>query len=80
MQPRHTKYADVHVEMFMLLAMRPVGDGLRRALEMNRKTVATNARVERLVTEVQVESELAAVIRTQLLREDRPPRTAVRSR
>src|SRR5438552_3398511 len=63
MQSRHINYADVHVEMFMLLAMRPVGDRLRRAFEMNRETVAANACVERLVVEVQVESELLAVIR-----------------
>ena len=63
MQSRHANYADVHVEMFMLLAMRPVSDRLRRAFEMNSKTVTTDAGIERLVAEVQVESELLLVIR-----------------
>jgi hypothetical protein len=63
MQACSANDANVDVEMFMLLAMRPVGDRLRRAFEMNRETVATNAGVERLVAEVQVESELPAVIR-----------------
>src|SRR6185295_1383738 len=63
MQSRHANYTDVHVEMFMLLAMRPVGDRLRRAFEMNSKPVTTDAGIERLVAEVQVESELLLVIR-----------------
>jgi hypothetical protein len=60
--------ANVGVEMFMLLAMRSVGDRLRRALEMYRESIATDARVERLVAEVQVKSELAAVIRNRCLK------------
>src|SRR5881397_3978215 len=63
MQSRHANYIDVRVEMFMLLAIRPVGDRLRRAFEMNSKTVTTDAGIERLVAEVQVESKLVAVIR-----------------
>src|SRR5688572_27252527 len=62
MQSRHANYAYVDVEMFMLLAMRPVRDRLRRAFKMNSKTVTTDAGIKRLVAEVQVESELLLVI------------------
>src|SRR5688572_6186610 len=62
MQSRHANYPYVNVEMFMLLAMRPVSDRLRRAFQMNSKTVTTDAGIERLVAEVQFESELLLVI------------------
>ena len=42
--------------MLMLLAMRSVGDRLRRAFEMYRESVATDARVERLIAKVQVKA------------------------
>src|SRR5215471_21493400 len=51
--------------MFVLLAVRPIGERFRRALEMNREAVAADARVERLIAEVQVEPEPAAVIRNR---------------
>src|SRR5439155_26740063 len=65
MQARRTNHTDVHVEMLMPLPMCPVGERFRRALQMNREAVTTDAGIERLVAKVQLESKLSAVIRNR---------------
>src|SRR5437016_4240567 len=65
MQVRRTNHTDVCVEMFMPLPMCPIGESFRRALEMNREDVATDAGIERLVAKVQLESKPFSVIRNR---------------
>src|ERR1700704_6057168 len=63
MQSRHARYRNVRIQMSMLLAVCSVADRFGSTFEMNRKAVAAHAGIERLVTEVQVESKLVAVVR-----------------
>src|SRR5947207_5695426 len=53
---------DVRVQVFVLLAMHSVGLGLRRALEMNRAPVSTDACVEGFVGEVELKTEMPTVV------------------
>src|SRR5262245_22826239 len=62
MQARCTNHTDVSVEMLMPLPMRSIGERFRRALEMNRETVTTDAGIEGFVAIVQCESKPSAVI------------------
>src|SRR5215472_5765961 len=61
-QATDTLDGDERVQMFVLLAMFTRGGQLRRALEMDRESVATDARVEILVLEVELEAKLVTVV------------------
>src|SRR5262245_31134704 len=65
MQARRSNDADVHVEVFMPLPVFAIGERFRRALEMNRTAVTTDAGIEVLVAEVQLESKPFTVIRNR---------------
>jgi len=65
MQARHTNHTDVRVEMFMPLPICSIGERFRRALEMNREAVTTDAGIEGLVAKVQLESKPSAVLRSR---------------
>ena len=61
-QSRRANHSDVGIEVFMLLAVRPIGQRFRRALEVNGAAVATDAGIEGFVTKTQRKAKLVAVI------------------
>src|SRR5579859_5650427 len=62
-QASDARYGNVCIQMFVLFAMFSVRGELRRMLEMDGESVTRDARVERLILEIELEAKLVTVVR-----------------
>ena len=67
-QVSDTGHGSVRVQMLVLFPVRPVGGQSRRMLEVYRESVTPDARIERLILEIELEAEPVTIVRNRSIK------------